>query len=58
MAFIGELFMIKAMLVYDDRRGAGEPGKLSKVCRQERLAGCKLWQRQQQQWQKQGQNPL
>ena len=32
VAFIGELFMIKAMLVYDDRRGGtGEPSKLSKV---------------------------
>lgn len=39
VAFIGELFMIKAMLVYDDRRvGTGEPGKLSKV-RSQPVAG-------------------
>jgi hypothetical protein len=31
VAFIGELFMIKAMLVYDDMRGPGEQGQLNKV---------------------------
>lgn len=31
VAFIGELFMIKAMLVYDDRRNPGQQGRLEKV---------------------------
>lgn len=33
VAFIGELFMVKAMLVYDDHSsGAGQAGLASKVC--------------------------
>lgn len=31
VAFIGELFMIKAMLVYDDTRGWGKLGAANKV---------------------------
>lgn len=37
VAFIGELFMIKAMLVYDDKRGypRAQQSRLDKVCRTE-----------------------
>jgi hypothetical protein len=43
VAFIGELFMIKAMLVYDDKRGpAQQQGRLDKVCAQDNTRSSSL----------------